>query len=76
MLLECCRSPQKHHTAVYEKYADRRFKKASTFVEEEVNKGFVLPFHHSVPRLSLCSASHGTSSSLKFPLPDLILAES
>ncbi|KAG8159275.1 hypothetical protein KVR01_010936 [Diaporthe batatas] len=76
MLLECCRSPQKHHTAVYEKYADRRFKKASSFVEEEVNKGFVLPFGHSVPRLSLCAASHEPSASLKFPLPDLVLAES
>ncbi|KAI3399334.1 hypothetical protein diail_7289 [Diaporthe ilicicola] len=76
MLLECCRSPQKHHTAVYEKYADRRFKKASTFVEEEVNKGFALPFHHSVPRLSLCSASHAASASMRFPLPDLVLAES
>lgn len=76
MLLECCRSPQKHHTAVYDKYADRRFKKASTFVEEEVNKGFVLPFGHSVPRLSLCGASHEPSASLKFPLPDLVLAES
>ncbi|KAL1858248.1 B-type cyclin [Diaporthe australafricana] len=76
MLLECCRSPQKHHTAVYEKYADRRFKKASTFVEEEVNKGFALPFHHTVPRLSLCSASHEASSSMRFPIPDLILAES
>lgn len=76
MLLECCRSPQKHHTAVYEKYADRRFKKASTFVEEEVNKGFALPFHHSVPRLALCSASHEASSSMRFPIPDLILAES
>lgn len=76
MLLECCRSPQKHHAAVYDKYADRRFKKASTFVEEEVNKGFVLPFSHSVPRLSLCGASHEPSASLRFPLPDLILAES
>lgn len=76
ILLECCRSPQKHHTAVYEKYADRRFKKASTFVEEEVSKGFVLPFGHSVPRLSLCGPSHEPSASLRFPLPDLVLAES
>lgn len=76
MILECCRSPQKHHAAVYEKYSDRRFKKASTFVEEVLHKGFVLPFHHSVPRLSLCSTANGDSSAIRYPLPDLISTES
>lgn len=76
MILECCRSPQKHHAAVYEKYSDRRFKKASTFVEEVLRKGFVLPFHHSVPRLSLCSTANGDSSAIRYPLPDLISTES
>ncbi|KUI61204.1 G2/mitotic-specific cyclin-4 [Cytospora mali] len=76
MILECCRSPQKHHAAVYEKYADRRFKKASTFVEEVLGKGFMLPFHHSIPRLSLCSAANEDSAPIRYPLPELISTES
>ncbi|KAF2817740.1 uncharacterized protein BDZ99DRAFT_484499 [Mytilinidion resinicola] len=42
-MLECCESPQKHHSAVYEKYCDKRYKRASLFVESEVAKGFELP---------------------------------
>lgn len=76
MILECCRSPQKHHAAVYEKYSDRRFKKASTFVEEELSKGFVLPFGHSVPRLSMCGAAHEGGSALRYTLPELVAADS
>ncbi|ROV87682.1 hypothetical protein VMCG_10557 [Cytospora schulzeri] len=76
IILECCRSPQKHHAAVYEKYSDRRFKKASTFVEEVLRKGFMLPFHHSVPRLSLCSAANEDSAAIRYPLPELISTES
>ncbi|KAH3913359.1 hypothetical protein HBH56_102110 [Parastagonospora nodorum] len=43
-ILECCDNPQKHHAAVYEKYTDKRYKRASIFVESEVSKGFSLPF--------------------------------
>ncbi|KIN05064.1 hypothetical protein OIDMADRAFT_101886 [Oidiodendron maius Zn] len=43
MILECCQSPQKHHGAVYEKYTDRRYKRASSFVQTEMSKGFTLP---------------------------------
>src|SRR6266536_3959074 len=43
MMLECCENPQKHHAAVFEKYSDRRYKRASLFVETEMDKGFVLP---------------------------------
>ncbi|KAF2199751.1 hypothetical protein GQ43DRAFT_105166 [Delitschia confertaspora ATCC 74209] len=50
VMLECCENPQKHHAAVYEKYADKRYKKASVFVENEISKGFQLPF---APRESL-----------------------
>lgn len=32
-----------HHAAVYEKYADKRFKRASTYVEVQLQRGFVLP---------------------------------
>ncbi|KAF7674751.1 g2 mitotic-specific cyclin 3 [Alternaria burnsii] len=44
VILECCDNPQKHHAAVYEKYTDKRYKRASIFVEAEVSKGFSLPF--------------------------------
>ncbi|KAF2028690.1 hypothetical protein EK21DRAFT_101710 [Setomelanomma holmii] len=43
-ILECCDNPQKHHAAVYEKYTDKRYKRASVFVESEISKGFSLPF--------------------------------
>ncbi|KAH7385887.1 cyclin-like protein [Pyrenochaeta sp. MPI-SDFR-AT-0127] len=43
VILECCDNPQKHHAAVYEKYTDKRYKRASIFVESEVTKGFQLP---------------------------------
>lgn len=76
MILECCRAPYKHHSAVYEKYSDRRFKKASTFVEEELSKGFMLPFHHSVPRLPLYGAVNEPSAAIPYTLPDLISTES
>ncbi|KAF2643991.1 hypothetical protein P280DRAFT_222837 [Massarina eburnea CBS 473.64] len=44
VMVECCESPQKHHSAVYEKYCDKRYKRASVFVETELAKGFQLPF--------------------------------
>ncbi|KAI9718446.1 MAG: hypothetical protein M1812_004167 [Candelaria pacifica] len=43
MMIECCESPQKHHSAVFDKYTDKRYKRASLFVEAEMNKGFQLP---------------------------------
>jgi len=43
MILECCGDPQKHHSAVFEKYQDRRYKRAALFVQGEVGKGFGLP---------------------------------
>jgi G2/mitotic-specific cyclin 3/4 len=43
MIMECCENPQKHHSAVYEKYSDRRYKRASVFVSGEMERGFVLP---------------------------------
>lgn len=42
-MLECSEQPQKHHSAVFEKYADKRYKRASLFVEAEIQKGFQLP---------------------------------
>jgi hypothetical protein len=35
--------PRKHHSAIYDKYNDRRFKLASAYVEAEMRKNFRLP---------------------------------
>ncbi|KXL42896.1 MAG: hypothetical protein FE78DRAFT_82267 [Acidomyces sp. 'richmondensis'] len=43
VILECCENPRKHHSAVFEKYTDKRYKRASTFVASEMEKGFTLP---------------------------------
>ena len=43
LMVECCEEPQKHHGAVYNKYCDKRYKRASVFVETEMSRGFVLP---------------------------------
>lgn len=43
LLLECCEDPRKHHAAVYNKYCDKRYKRASAFVEVEIGKNFTLP---------------------------------
>ncbi|KAH8599898.1 cyclin-like protein [Bisporella sp. PMI_857] len=43
LMLECCENPQKHHSAVYEKFSDRRYKRGSLFVQTELERGFVLP---------------------------------
>ncbi|KAK9469736.1 A/B/D/E cyclin [Lipomyces arxii] len=37
VLIECCRNPKVHHKAVYEKYCDRKYKKAALFVEEWIS---------------------------------------
>jgi G2/mitotic-specific cyclin 3/4 len=51
-ILSCCEDPARHHAAIFEKYADKRFRRASTFVETIMRKGFSLP---AVPRPSLPS---------------------
>ncbi|KAI0119033.1 cyclin-like protein [Daldinia grandis] len=47
MLFDCCRIGRKHHRAVFEKYSTRLFKRASPFVEEQIQNGFRLPFQRS-----------------------------
>ncbi|KAF7714290.1 Uncharacterized protein PECH_000418 [Penicillium ucsense] len=42
-ILECCEDPREHHQAIFEKYTERRFKRASTFVEQEILHGFRVP---------------------------------
>ncbi|KAI8250068.1 G2/mitotic-specific cyclin-4 [Colletotrichum sp. SAR 10_99] len=52
MVLECCYNPRKHHLAVFEKYSDKRYKRAAEYVQAELAKGFTLPFRYSVGRAS------------------------
>ena len=40
LMFECCENPQKHHAAIFDKYTDKRYKRASQFVENELRKGF------------------------------------
>jgi G2/mitotic-specific cyclin 3/4 len=42
LLLECCEDPHRHHQAVFNKYCDKRYKRAAVFVEDEMVKGFSL----------------------------------
>ncbi|KIV87454.1 hypothetical protein PV11_02998 [Exophiala sideris] len=49
LLLECCEEPRKHHSAVFNKYCDKRYKRASAFVETEVGRGFQLPEQTAFP---------------------------
>ncbi|KAI8952474.1 cyclin-like protein [Xylaria longipes] len=49
MLLDCCRHARKHHSAVFEKYSDKRYRQASTYVEEAIIvRGYTLPFEQRV----------------------------
>jgi hypothetical protein len=43
VILECCQKQRDHHNAVFEKYAQKQYKKASIYVEGELAKGFELP---------------------------------
>ncbi|KAK9854513.1 Cyclin [Penicillium brevicompactum] len=42
-MIDCCENPRRHHAAIFEKYSDRRFKRASIFVENELASDFALP---------------------------------
>ncbi|KAJ5782555.1 hypothetical protein N7457_004329 [Penicillium paradoxum] len=42
-MMECCENPRRHHAAIFEKYSDRRFKRAALFVEAELATDFALP---------------------------------
>ena len=39
-MIECCDNPQKHHAAIFDKYGDKRYKRASHFVQSELDRGF------------------------------------
>ncbi|KAG9255293.1 cyclin-like protein [Emericellopsis atlantica] len=48
MLIECCEIAMDHHSVIFEKYTDPRFKKCSILVQKVLDSGFALP-HHSMP---------------------------
>lgn len=48
MMIECCVNPRLHHSAVFDKYSEKRFKEASTLVQRALDAGFTLP-QHSMP---------------------------
>lgn len=43
MMLGCCEDPEAHHCAIYKKYSEKRFKEASSVVQQELHNGFALP---------------------------------
>ncbi|KAL8916266.1 MAG: hypothetical protein Q9208_008621 [Pyrenodesmia sp. 3 TL-2023] len=40
LIVECCEDPRKHHAAIFDKYTDKRYKRASLFSETEMRRGF------------------------------------
>ncbi|KAL8968453.1 MAG: hypothetical protein Q9197_004875 [Variospora fuerteventurae] len=40
LMVECCEDPRKHHAAIFDKYTDKRYKRASLFSETEMRRGF------------------------------------
>ncbi|KAF6231856.1 hypothetical protein HO173_009939 [Letharia columbiana] len=40
LMVECCEDARKHHCAIFDKYTDKRYKRASNFVESEMKRGF------------------------------------
>lgn len=56
LIVDCCEDPRKHHAAIFDKYTDKRYKRASLFSETEMRRGFQI----------MDINNNGTSS---FPLP-------
>lgn len=56
LMVECCEDARKHHCAIFDKYTDKRYKRASNFAESEMKRGFQIEDVASHPA-ALC-ASH------------------
>jgi hypothetical protein len=39
-IFECCQDAKKHHCAVFEKYSSPKYKRAASYVADELEKGF------------------------------------
>lgn len=48
MMIGCCEHPRLHHSAIFEKYSDRKFKEAALVVQDCLDAGFTLP-QNSMP---------------------------
>ena len=42
-MFECCENPQSHHAAIFDKYTDKRYKRASQYAQGEIRNGFQIP---------------------------------
>ncbi|KAL8754026.1 MAG: hypothetical protein Q9184_005246 [Pyrenodesmia sp. 2 TL-2023] len=58
LIVECCEDPRKHHAAIFDKYTDKRYKRASLFSETEMRRGFQIMDINS-------NSSSGFSTSLE-----------
>ncbi|WEW61267.1 B-type cyclin [Emydomyces testavorans] len=65
LMLDCCDAPKRHHPAIYEKYSDRRFKRASYFVEGEVMSGFQIPHAPRVRSANRLISVHNRVSAVR-----------
>ncbi len=56
LMVECCEDARKHHCAIFDKYTDKRYKRASHFAESEMKRGFQIEdvtSHPTAPYSSL-----------------------
>ena len=52
LMVECCEDARKHHCAIFDKYTDKRYKRASQFAEAEMKRGFQIEDVASHPTTS------------------------
>ena len=52
LMVECCEDARKHHCAIFDKYTDKRYKRASQFAEAEMKRGFQIEDAASHPTTS------------------------
>ena len=52
LMVECCEDARKHHCAIFDKYTDKRYKRASQFAEAEMKRGFQIEDVTSHPTTS------------------------
>ena len=50
LIAECCEDPMTHHAAIFDKYQDKRYKKAAVYVQTELARGFRVPDDNILPQ--------------------------
>ena len=55
LMVECCEDARKHHCAIFDKYTDKRYKRASHFAESEMKRGFQIEDVASYPAATYAS---------------------